>query len=75
LAAALERGQIRGAALAVLEQEPPAPGNPLLRLPNVLLTPHTAGVTYDTWSRRGEFIFQNLQRVWQGQPPLAQVGP
>lgn len=69
----LRERRIGGAALDVLEQEPPDPNNPLLRLDNVLLTPHTAGVTYDTWPRRGEFIFQNLQRVWSGQPPLAVV--
>ena len=66
-------GRILGAALDVLEQEPPSPDNPLLKLDNVLLTPHAAGVTYDTWTRRGEFVFQNLQRVWEGEPPLAVV--
>ncbi len=69
----LSEGRILGAALDVLEQEPPAPDNPLLKLDNVLLTPHVAGVTYDTWTRRGEFVFQNLQRVWEGEPPLAVV--
>ncbi len=72
---ALQAGQIRGAALDVLEQEPPAPDNPLLKLDNVLLTPHSAGVTYDTWPRRGQFIFENLQRVWAGHPPLAVIEP
>ena len=69
----LSEGRILGAALDVLEQEPPAPDNPLLKLNNVLLTPHVAGVTYDTWTRRGEFVFRNLQRVWEGEPPLAVV--
>jgi phosphoglycerate dehydrogenase-like enzyme len=73
LTEALRAGQIMGAALDVLEKEPPDPANPLLALENVLFTPHTAGVTYDTWPRRGEFIFQNLQRVWEGQAPLAVV--
>ena len=69
----LQARRILGAALDVLEKEPPAPDNPLLQLDNVLFTPHTAGVTYDTWPRRGEFIFANLQRVWAGLPPLATV--
>ncbi len=73
LTQALRGRRIRGAALDVLAQEPPAADNPILQLDNVLLTPHTAGVTYDTWPRRGEFIFENLQRVWRGDPPLAVV--
>jgi phosphoglycerate dehydrogenase-like enzyme len=73
LAKALQDGQIRGAGLDVLVQEPPASDNPILTLPNVILTPHAAGVTYDTWPRRGEFIFANLQRVWNGEPALAVV--
>lgn len=73
LTAALQAGQIGGAALDVLEKEPPAADNPLFALENVLLTPHTAGVTFDTWARRGEFIFKNLQRVWQGQRAQALV--
>lgn len=71
---ALERGQIAGAALDVLEQEPPTAGNPLLSMANVLLSPHIAGVTKDTWARRGVFIFDNLQRVAQGKPALAVIG-
>jgi len=73
LTAALQERRIAGAALDVLEQEPPEPNNPLLQLENVLFTPHTAGVTRDTWPRRGKFIFENLQRVWQGEAPLAAV--
>jgi phosphoglycerate dehydrogenase-like enzyme len=69
----LRERRIGGAALDVLAQEPPDPNNPILRLDNVLLTPHTAGVTYDTWPRRGEFIFRNIARVWAGEPPLAAV--
>lgn len=69
----LSEGRILGAALDVLEKEPPFPDNPLLKLDNVLLTPHVAGVTYNTWTRRGQFVFQNLQRVWEGKPPLAVV--
>lgn len=70
---ALRNGVIAGAALDVLAQEPPDLANPLFSLDNVLLTPHTAGVTVDTWARRGEFIFANLQRVWAGDRPLATV--
>ena len=73
LIAALQAGTIAGAALDVLDKEPPAADNPLLAMENVILTPHIAGVTRDTWARRGEFIFANLQRVWQGDPPQAQI--
>lgn len=73
LTTALQARQIAGAALDVLAEEPPAPDNPILQLDNVLFTPHTAGVTYDTWPRRGEFIFANLQRVWRGETPLATI--
>jgi phosphoglycerate dehydrogenase-like enzyme len=70
---ALRTDLIAGAGLDVLTEEPPAAGNPLLALDSVILTPHTAGVTHDTWARRGEFIFANLQRVWEGEPALAVV--
>lgn len=73
LSDALRTGQIAGAGLDVLVDEPPAADNPLLNLKNVIFTPHTAGVTHDTWARRGEFIFANLERVWEEKPALAVV--
>ncbi len=54
-------------------KEPPAPDNPLLTMENVLLSPHIAGVTRDTWARRGAFIFANLERVWRGETPHAVI--
>jgi phosphoglycerate dehydrogenase-like enzyme len=65
----LRRGRILGAGLDTLEQEPTDPANPLLKLPNVILTPHTAGPTVDSFRKRFQNGFANIQRVAQGQPP------
>ena len=73
LTEALKSGGIRAAGLDVLHDEPTDPDNPILQLENIIFTPHIAGVTYDTWQRRGRFIFENLQRVWTGEEPLAKV--
>jgi phosphoglycerate dehydrogenase-like enzyme len=70
---ALREKRIAGACLDGLEKEPPSPDNPLLTLENVLLTPHSAGITYDTWERRSAFVFANLRRVCDGETPLGLV--
>jgi len=71
LTEALQHKRIAGAGLDVFEKEPVDPGNPLLKLENVVLSPHSAGTTWDTWFRRAEFAYQNMKRVWEGQPPQA----
>jgi len=71
--AALKEGRIRGAGLDVFEQEPINMDNPLLSLENVVLTPHAAGGTYDSWPRRAKFAFENLQRIMEGKEPLSLV--
>jgi D-3-phosphoglycerate dehydrogenase len=48
---ALRAGTIAGAALDVLAEEPPAPDNPLLKMENVLLTPHIAAFS-DEFERK-----------------------
>ena len=70
---ALERGIIAGAGLDVFEQEPVDPHNPLLTMTNVVATPHMAGTTWDTWARRAQFGFENMERVRHGEPPQAVV--
>ncbi len=75
LANALDENNILGAGLDVFATEPLAPEHPLCTLRNVLLTPHTAGITRDTWSRRAHFAFANLRRSVEGEKLLAQIGP
>lgn len=70
---ALEEGRIAGAGLDVFEQEPVDPDNPLLKMDNVVVTPHIAGTTWNTWFRRAAFAYENMQRVWNGEAPLATV--
>lgn len=69
----LKDQRILGAAIDLMVEEPPQPDHPLFALENVLITPHVAGVTFDTWRRRSEIIFQNMQRVWEGNPPLSPI--
>jgi phosphoglycerate dehydrogenase-like enzyme len=67
----LQQKKIAGAAIDVFEDEPTAPDNPLFKLDNVIVTPHSAGTTWDTWFRRADFAYQNMRRVWDGQAPQA----
>ncbi len=67
---ALRHGAILAAGLDTQEKEPPDPANPLLDLPNVTLTPHSAGPTVDSFRKRFGNGYANIQRVAAGQPPL-----
>ncbi len=68
---ALQHKKIAGAGLDVFEKEPVEPDNPLLSMDNVVVTPHSAGTTWNTWFRRAEFAYRNMKGVWEGQPPQA----
>jgi phosphoglycerate dehydrogenase-like enzyme len=70
LIAALRNGRILAAGLDTQEQEPAEPNNPLLSLPNVTLTPHTAGPTLDSFAKRLRNGYANIVRVASGQSPL-----
>jgi phosphoglycerate dehydrogenase-like enzyme len=72
---ALTENRIAGAGLDVFEKEPISTDNPLLKLENVLLTPHTAGHSYEGWYRRAQFAWENIQRVATGQSPLSLAFP
>lgn len=67
LARALTEGPIAAAALDTLADEPPAPANPLLALPNVLLTPHIAGATLGSQRRVGIVAATNIVRHLRGE--------
>lgn len=72
---ALRAGRIRGAGLDVFEQEPIEPDNPLLSMDNVVVAPHVAGKSSESYPRRVSFAFQNMQRVWDGEAPESLVTP
>jgi len=67
---ALTSGTIAGAGLDVFDQEPPPPNNPLFTLPNVVLSAHLAGPTWENQYTRFRNAFDNCQRVIRGEKPL-----
>jgi D-3-phosphoglycerate dehydrogenase len=70
---ALKDGRPAGAALDVREEEPPSPESPLHAFDNVILTPHTAGLTYEAQEKVIEAIAEDVDRVLSGQPALRYV--
>jgi D-3-phosphoglycerate dehydrogenase len=70
LYAALVAGQIAGAALDCFATEPPDPSAPLLKLPNVTVTPHLAGNTREAAERGAEMVAEDIARFLSGAPLL-----
>jgi len=70
---ALRAGAIRGAALDVLEQEPPDPNDPLLQLDNVIVTPHTSSWSAEAVLQLRRDTAQNVVDVLQGHWPRSVV--
>ncbi len=73
LAEALRERRIAGAAIDVRESEPPDESDPLRGLPNVILTPHIAGVTHESNYRASLHVARDVLRVLAGEAPLSPV--
>jgi D-3-phosphoglycerate dehydrogenase len=65
---ALEAGRIAGAGLDVFEKEPLPEKSPFLSLPNVVLTPHSAGITPETTEAGIAMAIDNILRFIAGAP-------
>lgn len=68
LLAALQSGHLAGAGLDVTDPEPLPPASPLWRLPQVVITSHTAGLTPNGARRLVDITLDNLLRVREGRP-------
>ena len=76
LLAALDSGRLLGAGLDVFDHEPLDPQSPLLTRPNVLATPHVAGVTDASYRGIAARVTANIRRLVNGEPlrGLRQLG-
>jgi D-3-phosphoglycerate dehydrogenase len=75
LAEALRNKTIAGAGLDVWTKEPPPADHPLLAFDNVLISPHTAGVTTEARARMGQFAAEQILAALDGQRPPRMVNP
>lgn len=75
LAEAIKGGRIGGAGLDVIVDEPLQANHPLAGLPNVILTPHMAGVTEEAMMRMAQNAAEDVVRVLRGERPKYPVNP
>ncbi len=73
LVTALRDGAIMAAGLDVTDPEPPDAGNPLLRMDNVVITPHRSSAVPEAGEKSRAFAVQNAARVAMGGEPLSVV--
>lgn len=71
---ALVAGELAGAGLDVFDGEPIDPQHPLLKLPNVIATPHIAGNTMEISQRRAHFAANNIERIASQETPQNLIG-
>lgn len=70
LVEAMRSGAIAAAALDCVWEEPLPPTSPLWDLPNVFITPHSAGETQRYEDNVIDLLLENLQRLWRGETEL-----
>lgn len=75
LVSALQSGQVGAAGLDVVDPEPLPADSPLWKMPNVIITPHIAGVSDARGGRSNELILDNIVRFSKGLPLKNQVDP
>jgi len=71
----LQNNQIAGAALDVYPSEPLPPDHPLLKLNNVVLTPHIGGCSLDPYVRSYQMLVEDLENVFSGKKPVRLYNP
>jgi D-3-phosphoglycerate dehydrogenase len=75
LAEALAAKKIAGAGLDVWSKEPPPPDHPLLKFDNVIVSPHTAGVTVETRANMARIAAEQLLDALDGKRPPRIINP
>jgi phosphoglycerate dehydrogenase-like enzyme len=70
---ALTSGHLQGAGLDVFSHEPIGVDDPLMKFPNVVVTPHVAWLTAETMERSLTVIAENCRRLRAGEPLLHRV--
>jgi len=73
LADAIMEGRLAGVGLDTLTEEPPEPESALLKMDDVLITPHTAWMGDQCWERVFVQAFENLDQILEGNNPQWQV--
>ena len=75
LIGALTSGHLGGAALDVFDTQPLPQDHPFMSLPNVILTPHMAGITEESMLRMGQGVVAEARRILRGDLPVNLVNP
>jgi phosphoglycerate dehydrogenase-like enzyme len=75
LISALMEGKIAGAGLDVFEVEPIEADNPLLKMENVVFTPHSASATHESLEEVGLCVAENVAAILDGKAPPNPVNP
>lgn len=69
----MKAGNLKYACLDVYDPEPPAADNPLRTLPNVIMTPHLAGLANNGLKKVGQHAAEEIEKFLRGEPMLAEV--
>jgi phosphoglycerate dehydrogenase-like enzyme len=75
LVEALRSGSLAAAAVDVFDPEPPRPHNPLFDMPNVMVTPHIAGITVESLMKLCSAVADNVIGALRGERPPHLVNP